>query len=86
MGEAQFHHIIATMVGVAGVLWFFGAFNSRHVWSRPKRALLGICSGLVFLTQALGAFTALSSASSLELFGFIGCTLGCLGAARIMSG
>ena len=85
MDKPQFHHIIITIAGVAGVLWFFGAFHSRPVWSWPKRTLLGMCSGLVFLTQALGAFTALSSASSLELFAFIGCTLGCLGAARIMS-
>lgn len=85
MAEQQFHHIILTMVGVAGMLWFFGALNSRNVWSWLKRVLLGIFSGLVFLTQALGAFTGLSSASSLELFGFIGGTLGCLGAVRIMS-
>jgi uncharacterized membrane protein HdeD (DUF308 family) len=85
VAEQPFHHIILTMVGVAGMLWFFGALNSRNVWSWRRRVLLGILSGLIFLTQALGAFTSSSSASSLELFGFIGCTLGCLGAVRIKS-
>ena len=34
----------------------------------------------VFLVQALSAFPSLAGATSAELFGFCGCTLGCLGA------
>jgi hypothetical protein len=83
--ELQFHHLILASMGIAGILWFHGAYRLPRSWSPIKRFLLGIGSGLGYLLPALSAFANLSSASSLELFGFVGCLLGCFGAARIMS-
>jgi hypothetical protein len=85
MGELQFHHLILSALGVTGIIWFYAIPYSREAWSQPKRTFIGIGSGLVYLAQALSAFTMLSNASSLELFGFIGCVLGCLGGVRTFS-
>jgi len=86
VSELQFHHLVLSMIGLAGILWFFGSARLGELWSSPKRAIVGIVSGLIYLAQALSAFANLANASSLELFGFLGCTLGCFGVARIMSG
>jgi hypothetical protein len=85
VAESQFHHIILSTMGVVGIIWFYAIPHSRQLWSQSRRTFVGIAGGLVYVVQALGAFTSLSNASSLELFGFIGCVLGCLGAARTMS-
>jgi hypothetical protein len=85
VAESQFHHFILSTMGVAGIIWFYAIPHARHVWSQSRRSFVGIGSGLIYVTQALSAFTSLSNASSLELFGFIGCVLGCLGAARTMT-
>jgi uncharacterized membrane protein HdeD (DUF308 family) len=84
MNELSFHHAILALAGVAGTLEFFGAFFERHAWSHRKRFFLLVCAGPFYLYQALNAFETLSLASSLELFGFIGCVLGCLGAVRLV--
>lgn len=85
MAESQFHHVILSTMGVVGIIWFYAIPHSRNLWSQSRRTFVGIGSGLVYVIQAFGAFTSLSNASSLELFGFVGCVLGCLGAARTMS-
>jgi len=85
VAELQFHHVVLSLASVAGIPWFYSAFQERHLWSRRRRIFIGIALGFVFLTQTLSAFTSLSSASSVELFGFIGCMLGCLGAVRLIS-
>src|SRR5258706_14445711 len=85
MAELQFHHLVLSLAGVAGIVWFYAAPQERHLWSRRGRLFIGIALGFVFLTQAVGAFASLSTASSLDLFGFIGCMLGCLGAVRLVS-
>ena len=84
MNELQLHDVLLSMAGVAGVLWFFGAYHERLLWYKPRRAFLGTTFGFIFLVQTLSAFAHLSGASSVELFGFIGCMLGCFGAVRIM--
>jgi hypothetical protein len=84
VSELQFHHVILSAIGIAGIVWFFAIPTARKLWSQPKRIFIGLASGLVYVTQALTAFANLSNASSLELFGFVGCVLGCLGAARTM--
>ena len=84
MPESQFHHLILSALGVTGIIWFYAIPHSRQLWSQAKRNFVGIGSGLIYVTEALSAFTSLSSASSLELFGFLGCVFGCLGAARAM--
>jgi len=85
VSELHFHQGVLSLAGVAGILWFFAAINSQVLWRRGRRLFVGILSGLVYLELALTAFTNLSNASSAEVFGFIGCVLGCLGAARFIS-
>ena len=86
MNEELFRHLILAVGGVAGILEFIGAFFETHPWSRRKRVLLLVCSGPYYLFVALTAFSSFSEASSLEIFGFIGATLGCLGAVRLVCG
>jgi hypothetical protein len=85
VSELHFHQSVLSLAGVAGIVWFFATFNSQILWRQGRRVLVGILSGLVYLELALSAFPNLSNASSAEIFGFIGCVLGCLGAARFMS-
>jgi hypothetical protein len=85
VAESQFHHLILSTMGVVGIIWFYAIPHSRQLWSQSRRTFVGIGSGLVYVVQALGAFSSLSNASALELFGFVGCVLGCLGAARAMA-
>jgi len=82
--ELSFHHAVLVSIGIAGTLWFFAASFEHRVWSQRKRVFLLIGSAPIYVYQALGAFGALSQASSLELFGFIGCVLGVLGAVRLV--
>jgi hypothetical protein len=83
MTELSFHHVILAMMGVAGLLWFCASLYERHLWSKRRRLLVSLILGCIFLNETLGAFASLANASSLELFGFIGCFLGCLGAVRL---
>src|ERR1700687_3123564 len=85
MTESQFNHLILSVIRVIGILWFYALPQSSQGWSQSRRPLVEIASALISAVQAVGAFTSLSNVSSLELFGFIGCVLGCLGAARTMS-
>jgi hypothetical protein len=84
VSESHFHHVILAAIGVAGIVWFYAIPNARQLWPQPKRIFIGMASGLVYVVQVLSAFATLSSVSSLGLFGFVGCVLGCLGAARAM--
>jgi hypothetical protein len=84
VAELQFHHTILSVIGIVGIVWFFGALHLPEVWSRSRRLVVGIAGGAIYVVQACGASPILSSASSLELFGFIGCIVGALNAARIM--
>jgi hypothetical protein len=83
MSEVLFRHLILAVGGVAGILEFFGAFFETHPWSRRKRIALMVCSGPWYLYLALTAFSTFSEASSLEIFAFVGATMGCLGAVRM---
>ncbi len=85
MSEQFFEHVILTIMGVAGVLDFCGTLRLPHPWTARKGVFIGVVGALIFLWKALGAFSSLSSASSVELFGFIGCMLGILGSTRIIS-
>lgn len=85
MSGLQFHSVVLAVIGVAGILWFQGARRLPLSWSPLRRTFLGVVSGLVYLAPVLSAFANLSSASSLELFGFIGGLLGCLGAVRMLA-
>ena len=82
--ELFFHQAVLAVAGIAGILEFFGAFFEYHPGSRRKKAFIAVCAGLFYVYFALGAFESLSNASSLELFGFFGCVLGCLGAVRLL--
>ncbi len=85
MTELQFNHLILSVIGVAGILWFYAMPQSSQGWSQSRRSVVGIASGLVYVIQAASAFTSPGQRIPLQLFGFIGCVLGCLGAARTMS-
>jgi hypothetical protein len=85
LDELGFQHLILCVLGVSGLLEFYGTRRARDFWS-PRRCLaVGICSAPTYLAGALVAFPSLSGASSLQLFGFIGCALGLLGAVRLMA-
>ena len=85
MSESLFHHFVLSIIGVTGILWFYATDHLPKVWSQPRRVFVGTMIGLVYLVQAMSAFDNLSNASSMEIVGFIGCILGCLGAARMMN-
>jgi hypothetical protein len=84
MNELAFHHYVLVVAGVAGILEFFAVFFERHPWSRRKRVFLLLCAGPFYLYQTVNAFQSVAGASSLELFGFVGCLLGCLGAVGLV--
>jgi hypothetical protein len=86
VSEMLFHHIILSIIGVAGFLEYYATYHLPKVWSKPKRVYLGITAGLTYLWQGMVAFNGLANASSLEILGFIGCILGCLGSVRMMCG
>jgi len=88
MNETAIHQVFLCILGVAGILEYYGTRHRPAVWKKQsprKRAFLGVTAGIVYVTQSLNAFGSLSGASSLELFGFLGCVLGCLASVRMMA-
>jgi len=86
MIEISFHDFVLSAMGAAGVLEFYGTYRLPRQWSPRRRVFLGIVAGLTYFWQAIVAFKVLSNASSLEILGFVGCVLGCLGAVRMLGG
>jgi hypothetical protein len=85
MDEVAFGHLVLSVLGVSGVLEYYGTRRVREFWPAGKCLLVGIGAAPTYLAGALLAFTSLSGASSLQLFGFLGCVLGLLGAVRLMA-
>jgi len=88
MPDSPFHHLMLAILGIAGILEYYGTLHLPAVWQKQsarKRVFLGVTAGIVYVTQSLNAFASLSGASSLELFGFLGCLLGCLASVRMMA-
>lgn len=83
MTKVQWHQIFLSLLGVGGIMEFFGTYQLSKVWSKSKRVFLGSFAGLIYVSQAVVALPALMGASSLEIFGFVGCILGSFGAARM---
>ncbi len=52
--------------------------------SNCQQRIFGVCMFVSITYQTLNLFTALNDASSLQLFCFIGCTLGSLGSMRLI--
>jgi hypothetical protein len=80
MTEVGFHTVILVAMGIVGLAWLAVAVRAEERWPTGKRIFIGSCMFFNFLLQALSAFPSVAAATSAELFGFIGCTLGCLGA------
>lgn len=83
MSIVQWQHLLLAVLGISGILEYYGAQKLPVAWSKRKRVYLGAFSAIFYVTQILNAFTSLMQASALELFGFVGCFLGCLGAVRV---
>jgi pimeloyl-ACP methyl ester carboxylesterase len=80
MDEFGFHKVVLVGMGISGLFWFIAALRAKDSWSAARRAFVGAVSFLVYLVQSLQAFPAAGQASAAELFGFLGCCLGCAGA------
>jgi hypothetical protein len=80
VNELSFHHVVLTLVGAAGLVWFGAVRHTQNPWPAARRIFVALTMAAVFFAQALEAFASLASASSLELFGFAGCMLGVIAA------
>jgi hypothetical protein len=85
MAELPFHDLILTMIGISGLLQYYGSIEGLKAVANHWRVLIGLSGIPIYVFEAIGAFPLLSNASSLQLFGFFGCILGTLGSMKIFS-
>jgi len=83
MAELEFHRAVLVVIGASGLLWLFASFQGRPGWSKRRRLLVALAMATVYVVEGSSAFPNLATASAAELFGFVGCVLGLLGAAAV---
>lgn len=81
------HAFQGLSVGVMGIVWLVGAFSQSGFPNKGSARLAGLASmgGLiVFIGQLARQFDSVTTATSSDLFSFIGCILGLIGVFRIL--
>ena len=75
------------LIGLGGFMLFCEIFFSSrvHAYDSPRRITLGIASLVVCGLTAYRVFDGLSSASSGQLFAFVGAILGTIGSGRLLA-
>ena len=76
MYESIFHTISVLLFGALGIAQCAALVASWRTQAVDRRVLDGVLFA-IFAAQASCAFASLSQASAAELFGFIGCFMGC---------
>lgn len=73
-------------VGAFGICWLVGAFSRSGFPSRgsTKTGLASMGGLMVFISQLAVQFNSLATATSVDLFSFIGCVLGLIGVFRTL--
>jgi hypothetical protein len=73
-------------VGVFGIIWLVGAYSQPGFPNRgsSKAGWASIGGLMVFISQLAVQFDSLATATSVDLFSFLGCVLGLIGVFRML--
>lgn len=71
--------------GLCGIATYCEAHRSNGFSSKIVRYVCAASMLAAMSSQIFGLFGSLSEASSVQLFCFVGCLLGCVGAMRLLS-